>query len=177
MSMNQTLYRWSAAGLGAALLLGTTTAISLRAMAGSDDPAGKKPGVQVAQAQQPGTGQPGDVPRRPGGGPGGFGGGFGGGFPGGPGGPGGPGFGMMGGMGGVQMTATSTNVFILRGNTLYSFDARSLKLLGKAELPAPEMPAGGFGPGGFPGGGGGGFGGPGGGRPGNRPGAPQGDPN
>lgn len=172
--MNQTLYRWSAAGLGAALLLGTTTAISLRAMAGSDEPSGKKPGVQVAQAQPGGGGQPGDVPRRPGG-PGGFGGpGFGGGFPGGPGG----GFpGMMGGMGGVQMTATSTNVFILRGNTLYSFDARSLKLLGKAELPAPEPPAGGFGPGGFPGGGGG-FGGPGGaGRPGGRPGGAPNDPN
>lgn len=103
-----------------------------------------------------------------GGGPEGFGGPGG---PGGFGGPGGPGGmpPMMGG-GGATMTATSTAVYILRGNHLYAYDARSLSLLKDVELPRPEGP----GPGGFggPGGGPGGFGGPGGG-PGGRQGRPQ----
>ena len=59
--------------------------------------------------------------------------------------------GMMGG-GPAQMTATATNVYILRGNTLYSFDARTLKLIAQADLPMPVPSQ--FGPQGFPGAGG-----------------------
>ncbi|HET6382881.1 MAG TPA: hypothetical protein VFJ58_05770 [Armatimonadota bacterium] len=71
-----------------------------------------------------------------GGGPGGppFGGGrFGGGRFGGP--------GMFPGGGPESLTATTTNVYILRGGTLYSYDAHTLKLIGAAQLPAPQPPA------------------------------------
>ena len=37
----------------------------------------------------------------------------------------------------AQMVATADYVFILRGNTLYKYDIKEMKLLGKAEL---EMP-------------------------------------
>lgn len=132
-----------------------------------------------AQVQPGRPRQPGGGPGRPGGfggpgspagddqfapgGPEGFGGPGGPGGPGGFGGPGGPGgmppMMMMGG-GGATMTATATAVYILRGNHLYAYDARSLSLLKDVELPRPE----GAGPGGF--------GGPGGG-PGGRSGRPQ----
>ena len=86
-------------------------------------------------ASQPG--QPG--PFGPGGG--GFQGGFPGGFP------------MMPMMGGAsQIAATPTTVYVLRGNTLYSFDARTLRPMGRTtiepprphtddRLPAPPPPA------------------------------------
>jgi hypothetical protein len=141
-----------------------------------------------AQAQQGRPRQPGAQGRPGGGGPGspagdgqfgpGGGEGFGGpgGGPGGFGGPGGgpQGFGgpggmppMMGGGGGASMTATSTAVYILRGNHLFAYDARSLSLIKDVELPRPEG-----GPGGGPQGFGGPEGGPGGG-PGGRGGRPQ----
>lgn len=66
---------------------------------------------------------------------------------------------MMGG--GATMTATAQAVYILRGNHLYAYDARTLSLLKDVELPRPEGP----GPGGLGGPGAGGFGG--------RPGRPQ----
>jgi len=42
----------------------------------------------------------------------------------------------------AQMAATADYVFILRGNTLYKYDAKTLKLEGKAEveMPAPPRP-------------------------------------
>ena len=81
------------------------------------------------------------------------------------------------------MTATPSTVFVLRGSTLYAFDAGTLKLKAKTELPAPEFGPQGGGPGGFGGPGGGGFGSPGGGGPGGggrsggRPGTPGGEQN
>jgi hypothetical protein len=62
---------------------------------------------------------------------------------------GGPGFGrgqqqfrpMMGMMGmQAQMAATADYVFILRGNTLYKYDVKTLKLEGKAEVEMPMPP-------------------------------------
>ena len=74
----------------------------------------------LAQAGRP------EPPFQPGG-PGGFG-------PGGPGGfrPGFPGGPMP------QMVATTTRVYILRGRTLYAFDAGSLKLVAQTEVPEPQ---------------------------------------
>jgi len=133
--------RWLGLGVGAAALAGLTASISYYAFAQAPDGPGRtvvaqrRPGGLDAQAQ---PGQPGE-PRRPGAPP------FG---PGGPQfGPGGP---MMGGpmmMGGASMTATSTAVYVMRGNTLYAFDANTLKLKARAEL--PDGPPGGFRPGGF----------------------------
>jgi hypothetical protein len=152
--MRDTVRRWMGLGLGAVLLAGGTIAFSLNSFARADQ--------GEDSAQFGGGGQ------QFGGGGGGFGGGPGGG-PGGPGDPGGrggrfgPGMmggaGMMGGGGGASMTATSTAVYVLRGNTLYSFDARTLRPIAKADLPMPE---------GRPGGGPGG-------RPGGAPGAPGGE--
>jgi hypothetical protein len=59
---------------------------------------------------------------------------------------GGPGFGrgqqqfrpMMGMQ--AQMAATADYVFILRGNTLYKYDVKTLKLEGKAEVEMPMPP-------------------------------------
>jgi hypothetical protein len=47
---------------------------------------------------------------------------------------------MMGGpmMGGPVMTANANAVYVLRGNTLFAFEARSLRLLAREELPMPE---------------------------------------
>jgi hypothetical protein len=63
---------------------------------------------------------------------------------------GGPGFGRgqqqfrpMMGMGmPASMAATADFIFILRGNTLYKYDVKTLKLEGKAEveMPAPPRP-------------------------------------
>lgn len=61
---------------------------------------------------------------------------------------GGPGFGRsqqqfrpMVGMGmPAQMAATADYVFILRGNTLYKYDVKTLKLEGKAEVEMPTPP-------------------------------------
>lgn len=39
----------------------------------------------------------------------------------------------------AQMVATADYVFIVRGNTLYKYDAKELKLLGKVELEMPAM--------------------------------------
>lgn len=145
-------------GLGGALILSASLALAYRALAQEQGRNGQRPGT--AQAFQGGGGLGGQPGFPPGGGGGFGGGGFGG---------GGFGPGMMPGGGGGTMTATSTNVYVLRGNTLYSFDARTLKLTAQANLPQPE-------PGqGFPGGGGGfGGGGQGGfrqqGRPGGAPG-------
>lgn len=57
----------------------------------------------------------------------------------------------------AAITATGDHVYVLRGNTLYQFSAKDLKLLHKVALEdeRPGMP-GGFGGGGL---GGGGFGG------------------
>jgi mono/diheme cytochrome c family protein len=52
-------------------------------------------------------------------------------------GPGFPGR-MMGGGGGAQIAASGTNVFVLRGNTIYRLDAATLAVRAQAELPAPE---------------------------------------
>ncbi len=172
------IQRWVGAGVGAAVLAGTTMAVSYYAFAqgtereGQPRPErGQRPGQRPERGQFPGGPEGGQFP----GGPGGPGfPGAPGGFAGGPGGPGGPGFGPPMGMGpggGRQLTATPNGVYVLRGNTLYAFDARTLKLTGQAELPRPEFgPGGPMGPGG-PGGPGfrpGGPGGPGG------PGAPGG---
>lgn len=155
------LPKWTALTVGAGAILAaaalTTDNALTRAAMAQDQP------QRLAQrGNRPG------VPADPGGFPGGGGGaefgGPGGGRPG-----GGPGFGPPMGMGmgmggGATMTANTTSVFVLRGNTLYAFDARTLKMTGQANLPQPE-----FGPGG-PGGGFGGPGGPGGGFGGGRPG-------
>ena len=71
---------------------------------------------------------------------------------------------MMRGGGGPAMVANDKTVFILQGDQLLAFDANSLKLKAKAQVPHPTPPHG-FGPGGP-----GRRGGPG--RPG-RPGAPK----
>ena len=42
----------------------------------------------------------------------------------------------------TQIAANESFVFIVRGNTLYKYDIKSLKLEGKAELEAPQMPMG-----------------------------------
>lgn len=103
-------------------------------------------------------------------GPGGQGGpGFGGPGFGGPGfgGPGGPGFpGMMPGMGmgpGTVLAANNSRLFVLRGNTVFAYDAATLKMVGHTDLPTPQGGPDGRGPDGR---------GPGG-RGGNRP--PQGN--
>lgn len=64
---------------------------------------------------------------------------------------GGPG---MGGPPAFPMTANSTSVYILIGNTLYQYDAKTLKLLSKTqiEMPQPQPGMGGPGMGGPPGG-------------------------
>lgn len=47
----------------------------------------------------------------------------------------------MAGMGmQAQMVATADHVFILRGNMLYKYDIKELKLQGKAELELPTPP-------------------------------------
>ncbi|MBI5683823.1 MAG: hypothetical protein HZC54_01960 [Verrucomicrobia bacterium] len=40
----------------------------------------------------------------------------------------------------AQMAATADYVFILRGNTLYKYDVKTLKLEGKAEVEMPMAP-------------------------------------
>ncbi len=62
-----------------------------------------------------------------------------GGPPGGPGmmGPMGPG---MGGPGGGSMAVSDGAVFILMGGTLFKYDADTLELMGRVELPRPEPP-------------------------------------
>jgi len=40
----------------------------------------------------------------------------------------------------AQMAATADYVFILRGNTLYKYDVKTLKLEGKAEVEMPTTP-------------------------------------
>lgn len=155
--------RWAGVGLGALILAGGTFALCSRTLAqGQTKREIRQAGPQDFAQQDPaqfGGGQPGQ-PGQPG---------FQGGFPGGPGGPGGfPGMpGMMGGGGGASMAATSTAVYVLRGNQLLAFDATTLKLKAQAEVPMPRMgPMGPDGRGGFggPGGGPGGFGGAGGGN-------------
>jgi hypothetical protein len=42
----------------------------------------------------------------------------------------------------TQIAANESFVFIVRGNTLYKYDIKTLKLEGKAELEAPQMPMG-----------------------------------
>jgi hypothetical protein len=39
----------------------------------------------------------------------------------------------------AQMVATADYIFIVRGNTLYKYDIKELKLQGKAELEMPAM--------------------------------------
>jgi hypothetical protein len=87
-------------------------------------------------------------------------GGGGGGF-GGPGGGPGGGMGRMGGMGGggqMQMAVSGGYVFVLAYGTLYQYDATSLELKNKVEIPRPQMTGGAAG-GGFGGGGAGARGG------------------
>ena len=59
----------------------------------------------------------------------------------GPGGGQGPGRGQMfrAMMMQAQMAATADYVFILRGNTLYKYDVKELKLQGKVEVEMPAM--------------------------------------
>jgi hypothetical protein len=58
----------------------------------------------------------------------------------------GPGMGMMGG-GGAVMIDDNTNLYVLRGNTIFKVNKDSMRVVGMAQLPNPEMPQG------FPGGG------------------------
>jgi hypothetical protein len=51
--------------------------------------------------------------------------------------------GMMMGGGPATITATEHAVYVLRGNTLYAFNAQTLKPTAQVELPQPQ-----FGPGG-----------------------------
>ena len=124
--------RWVAAGgalLGATLMVGAAAMITTAQA--QDDAPPPPPPRPAPQPGQPGGGfQPG--------GPG-FGGGFGGGIP-------RPGFGAA-----PVMTATERFVYVLRGNTLYQFDANGLRLVAQTELPLPAgmTPGGeGVGPGG-----------------------------
>ena len=48
--------------------------------------------------------------------------------------------GMMGMMGGAAIAVSGDAVFVVRGNTLFKFDAETLELLAQAEMPMPEMP-------------------------------------
>lgn len=141
-------------GLGAAALAGASMMITHRAMAADTKVASTKTAeVRLAQnfggrPGQPGRpGAPGQPPP-----PGGFEGGEG--FQGGPGGPGGPGgFGgpphMMMGGGPATVSATQSAVYVLRGNTLYAFNAQTLKPTAQVELPRPQGgPGGPGGPGG-----------------------------
>ena len=101
--------KWIAGGWA---LLGATLTVGAAAV------------ITTAQAQDqgqppaPGQGQPGG---------GGFGQGGGGGFGGGM---------RFGGGGAPVITATERFVYVLRGNTLYQFDANGLRLLAQADLPA-----------------------------------------
>lgn len=153
--------RWAALGLGALTLAGATFVFSTRGMAQGDLPRREGEVRRDGEVRREGgdlrRDQPGPRPEgRPGfnGPPGGF--------------PGGPPMGMGPMMGGPVMTATPTTVYVLRGNSLFAFDAQTLRLKARTELPPPE-----FGPGGpgFPGGPRPGF--PGGGAPGS--GAPGGE--
>lgn len=146
--------RWATLGLGVLALAGGTFALASRSLAqaeGQPRPEGRRDGEvrrtgpRDGEVRREGPRDPGGL--RPEGQPG-FQPGFPGGF------PGGPGMGPMGPMmGAPTMTATATTVYVLRGNTLFAFDANTLRLKARTELPAPE-----FRPGG-PGGPGGGFGG------------------
>ncbi len=131
--------RWAGFGLAATALAGVTLAISHQAGAQRAAPSAEP--RLAAQQPPPGQPGPGGVPGRPGPG-GGF--GAGGGFGGFGGGAGFPGFRGFGGEGAI--TATSSAVYVLRGNRLYAFDARTLRLIAQAELPEPEMSPG-FAPG------------------------------
>src|SRR5687767_107413 len=53
-------------------------------------------------------------------------------------GPAGPGGFRPGGPPMPQMVATGSRVFVLRGRTLYAFDAGSLRLVAQADLPGPQ---------------------------------------
>jgi hypothetical protein len=44
------------------------------------------------------------------------------------------------GLGGAAIAANSDYVFVLRGNTLFKYDIKTMKLEGKAELEAPMGP-------------------------------------
>lgn len=146
--------QWATLGLGALTLTAATFALSTRSFAQGAGRPRRDPEVRRQDRPEivPGQAPPGAPGGLPGGG---FGGGGVGGFPGDPfsGGP--P---MMPMMGGTQMTATSSTVFVLRGNTLYAFDAGTLRLKAKTQLPAPEPPGPGDPGGGFGESGLGGFG-------------------
>jgi len=133
--------RWVGMGIGALALAGGTLALTshnLTAQADENTQEGG-PRPQIRQPGEPPAFQGGGQPGQPG-----FGGPPGGGFGGPPG--GGRGFGGFGG--GSQLTATPTGVYVLRGNTLYAYDPRTLKLAAKADLP-DDGPR--FGPQGGPG--------------------------
>lgn len=44
------------------------------------------------------------------------------------------------GLGGAALAANSDFVFVLRGNTLFKYDIKTMKLEGKAEIEAPMPP-------------------------------------
>lgn len=129
-------------GLAAMVLAGTTALVGQRALAGETKTLDAQ---EEAQARPRTPRQPGAAPGEPPfGGPGDFQGpggprGFGG--PGGLGAPGGPGGPPL--LGGPTMTATTQAVYILRGNQLLAYDAKSLNLIKSVELPHPEMGPGG----------------------------------
>lgn len=146
-------------GLGTFTLVGASMTITHRALAADTKATSSKAEVQVAQGGPGNFGRgggrggrflaPGQPPL-----PGGFEGGAG--FQGGPGGPGGPdGPGGPGGFGGpppmgmgggpATVTATQSAVYVLRGNTLYAFNAQTLKPIAQVELPRPTGGPGGRG--------------------------------
>jgi hypothetical protein len=147
------LQRGLGLGLGAVILTGLTMAVSYHALAqgqkgaeGAQTAANRRPrrAAQASQLAQFRPQQPGQPPN---------------------GGPDDQGFGpppMGPPMGGPPaMTATQNSVYVLRGNTLYALDARTLKITAQADLPMPQRGPGGADNGGF--------------RPNRRPGAPGGD--
>lgn len=124
-----TLNRWLGMGLGALVVAGATLALSHQTAAQQADASDRDTATlgQLAFRPQVGGGGQAQPGRRP----------FGGNEQ-----PMGPGPGMMPmpfGGGGAQLTATATTVYVLRGNTLLAFDARTLKPVAQAELPPPTM--------------------------------------
>ena len=55
-------------------------------------------------------------------------------------GPGGGGMGMMGRSNSVAIAATTEYVYVVQGNTLYQFSAKTLKQVNKAELSSISTP-------------------------------------